>query len=133
MSNAHQYLNPNGMSQPKAYSHVVVASGTRTVYISGQVSMDADENVVAVGDLKAQTEQVFHNLQTALAAVNASFEDVVKLNYYLLDMSQIQLVREVRMRYVNPERLPASTAVEVTRLAHPDFLIEIEAIAVLKD
>lgn len=129
----HQYINPEGMSQPKAYTHVVVASGNRTVYISGQVSLNALDEVVGVGELKAQTEQVFLNLQIALASVSATFADVVKLNYYLLDMSQIQLVREVRMRYVQADRLPASTAVEVRRLAHEDFLIEIEAVAVLKD
>ena len=72
-------------------------------------------------------------IQAALAAVDASFEDVVKLTYFLADISQIQAVREVRDGYLNPARLPASSAVEVRQLARKEFLLEIEAIAVLSD
>lgn len=79
----------------------------------------------------AQAEQVFRNLQAALAAVGMGFEQMVKLTYFLADAGQIQAVRDVRDRYFDPEKLPASTAVEVRRLVREEFLLEIEAIAVL--
>jgi enamine deaminase RidA (YjgF/YER057c/UK114 family) len=74
---------------------------------------------------------VFDNLRTALRAVGASFDQVVKLNYYLVDATQLPVVREVRDEYLNPQRLPASTAVEVPRLFRDDLLIEVEAVAVI--
>jgi enamine deaminase RidA (YjgF/YER057c/UK114 family) len=87
--------------------------------------------LVGPGDIRAQARQVFDNLQAALQAVGASFEQVVKLNYYLVDATQLPVVREVRDRYVNTQQPPASTAVEVRRLARDDLLIEVEAVAVI--
>jgi enamine deaminase RidA (YjgF/YER057c/UK114 family) len=87
--------------------------------------------VVGPGDIRAQARQVFDNLQAALQSVGASFEQVVKLNYYLLDATQLAAVREVRDQYVNTARPPASTAVEVRRLALDDLLIEVEAVAII--
>jgi enamine deaminase RidA (YjgF/YER057c/UK114 family) len=127
-----RYLNPETLSKPTGYTHVVEARGSRNVYISGQVAFDAQGQIVGIGDLEAQTEQVFRNLQAALTAAGATFADVVKMTYYLLDMRQIGVVRTVRERYL-PDLRPASTAVGVNGLAHPDFLVEIEAIAVLTD
>jgi enamine deaminase RidA (YjgF/YER057c/UK114 family) len=119
------------MPQSVGYSQVVDVAGGRTIYIAGQIALDAEGKVVGLGDLHAQTVQVFENIGTALTAVGATFRHVVKLNYYLLDISQIVVVRGVRDRYINTEQPPASTAVEVRRLFRDDFLIEIEAIAVL--
>jgi len=104
-------------------------TGGRTIYVAGQVALDQHGNLVGAGDLRAQTQQVFKNLQVALAAAGATFEHVVKLNYYLLDASQVAVVREVRESFVNMASPPASTLVEVRRLAREDFLVEIEAIA----
>ena len=87
--------------------------------------------LVGPGDIRAQTRQVFDNLQAALQAVGAGFEQLVKLTYYLVDASQLPVVREVRDQYLNPQQPPASTAVEVRRLARDDLLIEVEAVAVL--
>lgn len=112
---------------------MVETSGNRTVYISGQIALDRQGNLVGLNDMGAQAEQVFQNLQAVLAAVHASFEDVVRLTYFIVDISQIQAVREARNRYLNPARLPASTAVEVRQLGRPEFLLEIEAIAVLNE
>lgn len=131
MSN--QLINPEGLSKPTGYTHVVDSRGKRTIYISGQIAFDAAGNLVGKGDMQAQTEQVFKNLETALASVGASFGDVVKVSYFLTDMSKIQQVREVRSRYFKADALPASTAVEVRQLVNPDLLIEIEAIAVLAE
>lgn len=127
-----QYHNPEALSKPTGYTHVLETSGSRTLYLSGQIAFDAEGNVVGRGDMQAQTEQVFKNIEAALAAVGASFADVVKVSYFITDISQMQSVREVRNRYFASDRLPASTAVEVSRLVHPDLLIEIEAVAVLE-
>lgn len=127
-----QRMNPPGLSTPTGYSHIVSAKGGRTIYISGQVAFDAKGQLVGKGDLTAQTKQVFANLDTALKAAGASFNDVVKTNYYLLDASQVQVIREVRSHYFTKE-LPASTLVQVGRLANPDFLVEIEVIAVVAE
>lgn len=125
-----QRLNPPGLSTPASYSHVVTVTGGRTIYVSGQVAYDAHGKVVGKGDLRAQTRQVFANLAVALEAAGATFHDVVKVTYYLLDASQVQAVRDIRSEFFTME-LPASTLVEVARLANPDFLIEIEVIAVV--
>ncbi|MBE7471993.1 MAG: RidA family protein [Anaerolineae bacterium] len=124
-------INPAAISQPTGYTHVVEVTGGKTVYISGQIAFDAEGKVVGVGDLAAQAHQVFANLRAALASVGADFTQVVKLNYYLLDMSQLPAVREIRNQYINTAQPPASTAVQVSGLAHPDLLIEIEAVAVI--
>jgi reactive intermediate/imine deaminase len=123
-------MNPQGLSTPTGYSHVVSTRGGRTVYIAGQVALDAQGRVVGPGDLAAQTRQVFANLDIALKAAGATFANVVKTNYYLRDASQVAVIREIRAKYFTKE-LPASTLVEVPRLANPDFLIEIEVIAVV--
>ncbi len=127
-----QRLNPPGLSTPTGYSHVVSARGGRTIYIAGQVALDAKGQLVGEGDLAAQTRQVFANLETALKAAGATFNDVVKTNYYLRDAAQVQVIRDVRAKYFTKE-LPASTLVEVPRLANPGFLIEIEVIAVVAE
>jgi reactive intermediate/imine deaminase len=127
-----QRMNPPGLSTPTGYSHVVSARGGRTIYIAGQVALDAKGQLVGEGDLAAQTRQVFANLDTALKAAGASFGDVVKTNYYLRDASQVQVIRDVRAKYFTTE-LPASTLVEVPRLANPGFLVEIEVIAVVAE
>jgi len=123
-------MNPQGLSTPTGYSHVVSVRGGRTIYIAGQVAFDASGQLVGKGDLAAQTQQVFENLATALKAAGATFANVVKTNYYMRDASQVATVREIRSKYFTAE-LPASTLVEVSRLANADFLIEIEVVAVV--
>ena len=123
-------MNPAGLSTPTGYTHVVSTRGGRTVYIAGQIALDAKGVLVGKGDLAAQTQQVFANLDVALKAAGATFANVVKTNYYLRDASQVAVVREIRAKYFTKE-LPASTLIEVPRLAQPDFLIEIEVIAVV--
>lgn len=127
-----QRLNPAGLSTPTGYSHVVTARGGRTIYVAGQVALDAVGELVGQGDLAAQTRQVFANLDVALKAGGASFADVVKVNYYVRDASQVQVIRDIRAQYVGKE-MPASTLVEVSRLARPEFLIEIEVVAVVAE
>lgn len=127
-----RYVHPAGLAKSPRYSHVVEVSRGRLVFISGQVAQDAAGNVVGAGDLAAQTRQVFENLKTALAASGATFKDVVKLTSFIVDMSQIEKYRDVRSEYLkgNPHP-PTSTTVAVPRLVREDYLLEVEAIAVL--
>jgi reactive intermediate/imine deaminase len=121
--------NPPTLSKPTGYTHVVEVTGPgKTIYIAGQIALDKDGNVVGAGNMKAQAEQVFKNLQAALDAAGAKFSDVVKMNTYVTDMEQAPAVREVRARYFG-DTTPASTLVQVVRLARPELLLEIEVIA----
>jgi enamine deaminase RidA (YjgF/YER057c/UK114 family) len=125
------FINPEGMHRPTGYTHVVEVTAGRPVYIAGQVALDPSGAIVGRGDIRTQARQVFDNLQTGLQAVGAGFEQVVKLTYYLVDATQLPVVREVRDLYINTQQPPASTAVEVRRLVHDDLLIEVEAVAVI--
>lgn len=126
-----RFRNPETMHRPVGYSHVAEVTAGRPVFISGQVALDPDGQLVGPGDVAAQARQVFENLAAALAAVGAGFDQVAKLTFYLLDADQLPAVREVRDRYVDTRRPPASTAVEVRRLARDDLLLEVEAVAVI--
>ena len=128
------FQNPEGAPRPAGnYSQVVrVETGdTAFLYISGQIAVDAQGNMVGKGDVAAQAAQVFENLRAILAANGATFADVVKLNYYLLDIAHRPVIAEVRARYL-AGGLPASTLVAVSQLAHPDWLIEVEAVAAVQ-
>jgi enamine deaminase RidA (YjgF/YER057c/UK114 family) len=128
-----RFINPPSLPIPRGYSQIVeVPAGSRLVYISGQVAVDKAGNVVGKGDFRAQAVQVFENLKAALAAADATFADVVKLNYYVLDAGQVQTLRDLRDQYVNTPAPPASTLVEVRRLAREEFLLEVEAVAVVR-
>src|SRR5262245_28874917 len=126
-----QFLNPPALCPTFGWTHVVTASGGKTVYISGQVSVDERGQLVGKGDLKKQTQQAFENIKHALAAVGASFKDVVKTNLYVVGLKpeHVPVIREVRSRYVSAEHPPASTLVGVSALVGADWLIEIEAVA----
>jgi 2-iminobutanoate/2-iminopropanoate deaminase len=99
------------------------------VYTSGQVAMDSDGNIVGEGDMKAQTRRSLENVKSVLEAGGASMEDVVKITVYLTDMSRLAETHEVRAEFF-PDPPPASTGIEVSALAFPGLLIEIEAIAI---
>jgi len=125
-----RHTNPTTLSKPTGYTHVVEVNRGRTIYIAGQVAFDASGSLVGKGDFAAQTRQVMENLKAALTAAGATFDNVVKVNTYVTDMSQLPKLREIRASYfgTNP---PASTLVQVVGLALPDLMIEIEAIAVV--
>lgn len=127
-----RFINPPTLSTPTGYTHVVEARGGRTLYISGQVALDSSGNVVGKGDFAVQATQVFENLKAALQAGGASLGDVAKMNMYVVDMSNVQALREIRAKYFTGSP-PASTLVEVSRLAREEFLLEIEVIAVLPE
>ncbi len=126
-----RFMNPEAIAKPGGYTHVVEITGPgRVVYIAGQLGLLPDGKIA--GDFRAQTVQAFENLKSALAAVGATFDDVVKLNNYLVDIpANLGTYREVRDRYVNVKQPPASTTVGVPALARPDALYEVEAIVML--
>jgi enamine deaminase RidA (YjgF/YER057c/UK114 family) len=124
--------NPPTLSKPTGYTHIVEVNGPgRTIYLAGQVAVDKAGNIVGANDMKKQAEQVFKNLEAALAAAGAKFSDVVKTNIYTTDVSQIQAIRDARDRYM-ASAPPASTLVQVVHLARPEFMLEVEAIAVVR-
>ncbi len=128
-----RHIRPDGLSNAPTYSHAVAATGGTTIYISGQIAVDAAGATVGVGDLGAQTDQVMKNLGIALAAAGAGFSDVVKITTFVVDYQPEHraTIAEVRGRYLPSDNPPASTLLGVTALAAPDYLIEIEAIAVI--
>jgi 2-iminobutanoate/2-iminopropanoate deaminase len=129
-----RYTNPEGLSTPRGYTHVVEVTSGRLVFIAGQVALDAKGNVVGANDFRAQANQVFENLRTALRSAGAEFGDLVKINTYVLDMSQLPVLREVRdKQFVGVDHRPASTLVQVQKLAQDQFLLEIEAVAVVPE
>jgi enamine deaminase RidA (YjgF/YER057c/UK114 family) len=129
-----QFLNPAGLSKPMGYTQVVVAQPGRLVYVSGQVPLNASGEVVGKGDLRAQVTQVMNNLKTALAAAGATMQDVIKVNYYVVNLKpdQVSVIREVRSKYFSAEHPPAGTLIGVTALVQEGYMIEIEAVAVVK-
>jgi enamine deaminase RidA (YjgF/YER057c/UK114 family) len=126
-----RYINPPSLAKPTGYTHVVVAPDGRTVYIAGQVALDSTGQVIRAGDFRAQAEQVFKNLERALASVGGSLSDLAKTTTFITDLKHLPVLREVRRRYLGSTRPPASTLLVVAGLARPAFLIEIEAVAVV--
>ncbi|HJR74757.1 MAG TPA: RidA family protein [Luteimonas sp.] len=124
-------VNPAALPKPNGYSHTIEAPVGRTLYISGQLPLDKNGNLVGEGDFGAQAEQVFANLKTALEASGAGFKDVVKLNMFVTDMSQLKALREARDKYIDLKNPPASTLVEVKRFVKDGAMVEIDAIAVV--
>lgn len=126
----HVIQSPRAPQPKTAYSQAIVASGARFLFISGQVPVDAEGNLVGAGDFRAQAHQVFRNLQAQLEAAGASWDKVVKLTVFLTDMAHFPVFNEVRQEYLKPP-FPAATTCAVTALVEPEWLLEIEAIAVL--
>jgi len=129
-----RFVNPKGLATSPAYTHVVEVSGGKMVFISGQVALDEKGELVCRGNLREQTRQVFENLKRAIAAVDATFEDIVKATYYIVGYrpEQLAAIREVRSEYLPRTQPPASTLVGVEALFMDDVLIEVDAIAVVK-
>jgi enamine deaminase RidA (YjgF/YER057c/UK114 family) len=131
MSAKNRFSNPEGLVRSTAYTQVVeAASPGRTIYISGQLGT-ARDGTLAGADFRAQADQVFENLRTALAAAGAGFFDIVKIDSFLKDISHLPILREVRALHLNMAAPPASTTIAVSGFALPGALLEVEAVAVL--
>ena len=127
--------SPATLAKPNGYSHVAEVTGGKTVYIAGQVALDKVGQLVGKDDFHAQVGQVFANLNEAVKAAGGTFHDVVKISYFCVDRvdrSQLPGLREIRDRFVNTEAPPVSTLVFVRDLVRPEWLIEVEAVAVVR-
>lgn len=127
-------FSPEGLAKPTAYTQVVAAKGNRVVFVSGQVSQDAEGKLVAPGDLAGQARQVYANLRLALKGAGATPADVTKLTTFVVGYKpeHRRLIAEARSTVFRAGELPASTLVGVQALAEPGYLIEVEAIAVTR-
>ncbi len=125
-------IHPPALHPPHGYTQVIAVASGRTVYIAGQVPLDVKPNLVGRNDFEAQTRQVFENIKAAIAAVGATFSDVVTMATYVTDISQIKKYRKVRDEYMT-SNLPTASLVEVKSLFRPDVMIEVSAIAVIHE
>ncbi|WP_033442202.1 RidA family protein [Saccharothrix sp. NRRL B-16314] len=129
-------VNPGGLPEVDAYRQVSIATGSKLVFLAGQVAWDADGATVGRGDLAAQVEQCYLNVGTALAAVGGSFADVAKLTVYVVDWTPDKMPRFLAGVARAAEKLgttpvPPGTLIGVAALDVPDHLVEVEATAVL--
>ena len=130
------FLNPEELPDwSDIFSQVVVveANGVKTIYVAGQVSVDRDRNIIGHGNLEEQTVQTLKNLQTALAAAGATLADVVRVNIYIKNyrLEEAGVIRKAYSHFFGRQRLPVSNWIGVHSLANEDFLIEIDATAVI--
>ncbi len=127
-----KFINPEGMVRPGTYTPIVATRGGRTLYVAGQVAQDEKGGIVGPGDLAAQAEQVYKNVGLALKGAGATFNDVVKITVYVVNLKpeHRDLMGQVRARHVAKDNPPASTLVGVQALAKPEYLVEVEAVAV---
>lgn len=126
-----QLLIPATMPRSTGYSQLAVAAGGRIVFVAGQVALDTSGNLIGKDNARAQIQQIFENLERAVTAAGGTFHDVIKLNSYLVDLSHLGDFREVRDTYIDLKNPPASTVVQVSALFRPEFLVEVEAVAVV--
>jgi enamine deaminase RidA (YjgF/YER057c/UK114 family) len=122
------FSSPDGLPPPTGYSHVVSIPSGHLVWTSGQVAIDADGNVSS-GGWEGQTRLACANVGRALRAAGADWRDVVKLTFFVVDVSALPTIRTVRDEFVDTARPPTSSLVQVAGLARPDLLIEVEAVA----
>ncbi|OOQ59397.1 endoribonuclease L-PSP [Mucilaginibacter pedocola] len=125
--------NPPAVVTPKGYSQVAVIDmgNSYMLLLSGQVALDKSGQLVGKGDVAAQIEQTFANIKAIVESKGGTMANVVKLNYYLIDVANIQTVRAIRDKYIDVNHPPASTLVQVSKLFRDDVLVEIEATAVI--
>jgi enamine deaminase RidA (YjgF/YER057c/UK114 family) len=130
-----EFHNPPELGPTFGWSQAVSTSGGRTIHVSGQVAVNERGETVGPGDLRAQTERAFQNVALALAAAGATFADVVKTSLFVVGLrpEHVPIIREVRARYISAPHPPTSTLVGVTALVGPEWLIEIEATAVVRE
>jgi enamine deaminase RidA (YjgF/YER057c/UK114 family) len=129
MAGRAEFRSPPTLARPFGFSHVVSVAAGRTVWVSGQLPLAADGTAAPPGDMAVQARQCFENVGRALEAAGAGWGDVVKLTYFVTDVSRVPEIRAVRDTFVDTERPPASSLVQVARLVLPDAMIEVEAVA----
>ena len=135
MSNKVQHINPEGLSKNPAFSQIVTTQGNgKTIHIGGQDAVNSNGEIIGKGDIATQTEQVMKNLQTALLACGATFDHLVKLSIYMVQGQNLYSGFQVSQKYLGHlENPPAISVLIVAGLAHPDFLVEIDATAFISE
>ncbi|MGX6601662.1 RidA family protein [Micromonosporaceae bacterium Da 78-11] len=123
---------PAGVQPSSGYTHVVSGTG-RLAAVAGQMAFDADGELVGAADPVAQARQVFTNMGRCLRAAGGSFDDVVKLTFFVTDIAFVPAVLDVRDEFIDVKRPPASTVVQVAALFRADLLLEVDALALLED
>jgi reactive intermediate/imine deaminase len=125
-----KFINPKSLGkEPVTYSHGILVSFPQYLFTAGEVAMDDQGKIIGKGDIETQTEHIMENIKKILAETEMNFDNVIKVNMYLVNMNDLPKVIAVRNRYFQPNR-PAVTAVEVAKLVKTDLLLEIEVIAV---
>ncbi len=126
-----QVINPPGVSMPTGYSHAVKKSGT-PVFIAGQVAVNGQGQIVGEGDIAAQAEQVYQNLRAVVEGCGGTLDDIVKLTVYTTDIAHRPAIAAARERHFKDGTFPASTFLVISSLAQAQFLVEIEAVAMIE-
>lgn len=128
-----KFRNATSVSTPKGYSHSVEfdLGNCKMLIISGQVALDHKGSLIGKDDLARQTEQVFLNIRNIVSASGGTMDDLVKIGVYMTDITRVQVFRDIRDRFINPQAPPTSSLVEVSKLFRDDLLIEIEATAII--
>lgn len=131
MTDKIQHINPDGLMKNPAFSQIVTTQGNgKTIYIGGQNSVNSNHEIVGKGNIQAQTEQVMQNIQIALSECGATFDNIVKLNIYIVQgqdaYGAFQSSQKIMAKASNP---PVITVLFVSELMNPDYLIEIDATA----
>jgi len=124
-------IHPPTMARSAGYDHAIIAKGT-PVFVTGQIALDAAGNVVGAGDIDAQVEQVWKNIQTVLECCGSSLSDIVKLTTFATDARYMQNIGAYRRKLFKEGEFPGSTFLVVTALSKPELLVEIEAIAMVE-
>ena len=126
-------INPDGISTPQTYSHVIIATGSRMVFVAGQVPEDGQGNLVGPGDMTAQARQVFANIGRALAAAGAEPRQVTKLTIFVANYRRehLAMIEAGRVALFGDHK-PTDTLVGVAALTNPDYLLEVDAVAVIE-
>ena len=126
-----QLARSGSLAGPVAFSNAVRVCGETMVFVSGQLAFDHNLQLVGKGDMRAQARQVLTNLGNALSQSGAGFQDVVRVQVFVTDLTEFRAIHEVRLEYFSPDHLPASTLVQVAGLVHLDALIEMDAVAMI--
>jgi reactive intermediate/imine deaminase len=128
-----KFHNPTSVSMAKGYSHSVEIDlgNSKMVIISGQIALDNKGNLIGKDNLAEQTEQVFTNIKKIVTESGGTMDDVIKIGIYMIDITQVQTMRDVRNKFFNQQKSPTSTLVQVSKLVRDDLLIEIDATAII--
>lgn len=132
-NNLLRFENSPSIWSPKGYSQMVIVDlgKSNLLIISGQIPFDSAGNLIGKGDFARQTEQIFQNIKKLVVQAGGSMNDLTKLSYFVTDITQVTTLRTIRNKYINTEKPPASTLVQVSKLFRDDILLEVEAMAVV--